>query len=286
MKQRSLLATICAAGVISLSSMSSLAHADDHVITGGNQNNIVQGSDIDTSRGITMKVVRKGQNPFDQDQSNAPQLQGVQYELSLVNGVDITDNNVRKEVEEKYSYEYITENNLPMFISRTDVTNNKGEVVFKGLKPGLYVLKDKTNANIKPRVLMLPLVNASGEEFNYSDIIVMKNVKDTPPPPPSTETLPPPSTTTPVTPPETTKSQPPETTNLPLSTVPGAPGDPGAPNTPNTMNGPSVNTGGQIATVVGSGIIFMVIMFILFGGSGAVSGLFWKRKNATNLIEE
>ena len=114
MKQRRLLATICAAGVISLSPMSSLAHADDHVITGGNQNNVVQGSDIDTSRGITIKVVRKGQNPFDQDQSNAPQLQGVQYELSLVNGVDITDNNVRKEVEEKYSYEYITENNLSL----------------------------------------------------------------------------------------------------------------------------------------------------------------------------
>lgn len=190
------------------------AQNTEHVITGGvDASGSLSGSDINKNKPITLTVQKKGKNPFDDDQSNAPQVQGVTFTVSKVEGVNVLDDTVRERVMKEYSYDYIVKNNMDINEIARNATDEKGRVQFTGLKPGLYILSQPDNPNSKPQVVMLPLIDAYGTSFTYDDVIVAKNTPDTP----ATVT-----TTTPIDNPPVTTTQPvPRTSvNTTVSTYP------------------------------------------------------------------
>lgn len=190
------------------------AQNTEHVITGGvDASGSLSGSDINKNKPITLTVQKKGKNPFDDDQSNAPQVQGVTFTVSKVEGINVLDDTVRERVMKEYSYDYIVKNNMDINEIARNATDEKGRVQFTGLKPGLYVLSQPDNPNSKPQVVMLPLIDAYGTSFTYDDVIVSKNTPDTP----ATVT-----TTTPIDNPPVTTTQPvPRTSvNTTVSTYP------------------------------------------------------------------
>lgn len=288
------------------------AQSDAPVIVGGS-NNSVSGRDIDTSRGITLTVKKKQQNPFDENQSQAPQIKGVEFTISRVEGVNVLDDTVREKVMKEYSYDYIQENNMKISRVTSGVTDDKGIVTFEGLQPGLYILEQGNNT--VPEVIMLPLVSVDGTSFEYDDIIVTKNIPRTTTPkiPPTERTTRPDSTprTTPrvtmtpgipptmnqeipddpkdprndSTPQNSLGDDPVNTPNsqkggsTPSSTPPAAPGIGGGGGTPLYPGGPIVDTGGAVAIAAGATILGTILV-LLFSGSTGFAGLRLISRNA------
>lgn len=286
------------------------AQSDAPVIVGGS-NNSVSGRDIDTSRGITLTVKKKQQNPFDENQSQAPQIKGVEFTISRVEGVNVLEDTVREKVMKEYSYDYIQENNMKISRVTSGVTDDKGIVTFEGLQPGLYILEQGNNT--VPEVIMLPLVSVDGADFEYDDIIVTKNIPRTSTPeiPPTEKTTRPDSTPkttskttiTPGVPPTMNQEIPddpqdgstPQVTpgntpvsrqgggevpgDNPSSTPPAAPGIGGGGGTPLYPGGPIVDTGGAVAIAAGATILGTILV-LLFSGSTGFAGLRLISRNA------
>lgn len=293
-----------------LGSTYAYAQSDAPVIVGG-INKTVSGQDIDTTRGITLTVKKKPQNPFDENQSQAPQIQGVEFTVSRVEGVNVLDDAVREKVMKEYSYDYIKENNMKISRVASSTTNDKGIVVFEGLQPGLYIL-DQGN-NTAPEVIMLPLVSVDGNSFEYDDIIVTKNLprSTTPQTPPTERTTRPDSTPrttprvtmTPGIPPTMNQEIPDDPQDIstpqvtpgntpvsqqggsvvpgdnPSSTPPAAPGIGGGGGTPLYPGGPIVDTGGAVAIAAGATILGTILV-LLFSGSTGFAGLRLISRNA------
>lgn len=282
------------------------AQSDSPVIVGGTNSNI-SGKDIDISRDITLTVKKKPQNPFDENQNNAPQVKGVEFTLSRVEGVDVLDDEVRQKVMSEYSYAYIQEHNMDMSRVAFVKTNDKGVATFTGLHPGLYVLSQGNDT--VPEVIMLPLASVDGTTFEYDDIIVTKNIpkvttSQTPPP---TEETPIKDTTTRHTPhtivesetPDTTQEHPQGNQGEKDTIVPTSQDNPGAPNenpsstppvvpgvdngggSPLFPGGPIVNTGGAVAVAAGAtgATLLGVLLYFLFSGGTGFAGLRLISKN-------
>ena len=227
MKTKKIYAGVLIGAIASFSPVSTLVASaqqdNNHVIIGGVENkNDVSGVDINISKPITLTVQKKGKNPFDENQNDAPQVSGVEFVISKVQGVNVLDDNVRKKVSQEYSYQYLIDHNMTIDKVNTAITNDKGRAVFENLKPGLYVLEQPGVKDAHPQVIMLPLVDAYGTSFTYDDIIVTKNTRDTPPV--TTVTNPPKTvvTTTPVTKTRVTEtpSTPPVKTSTTVTTYP------------------------------------------------------------------
>lgn len=227
MKTKKIYAGVLIGAIASFSPVSTLVASaqqdNNHVIIGGVENkNDVSGADINISKPITLTVQKKGKNPFDENQNDAPQVSGVEFVISKVQGVNVLDDNVRKKVSQEYSYQYLIDHNMTIDKVETAITNDKGRAVFEDLKPGLYVLEQPGVKNAHPQVIMLPLVDAYGTSFTYDDVIVTKNTRDTPPV--TTVTNPPKTvvTTTPVTNTRVTEtpSTPPVKTSTTVTTYP------------------------------------------------------------------
>lgn len=282
------------------------AQSDSPVIVGGTNSNI-SGKDIDISRDITLTVKKKPQNPFDENQNNAPQVKGVEFTLSRVEGVDVLDDEVRQKVMSEYSYAYIQEHNMDISRVASVKTNDKGVATFAGLRPGLYVLSQGNDT--VPEVIMLPLASVDGTTFEYDDIIVTKNI-----PKVTTDQTPPPTEKTPIkdtttrqhhTPQTIEESETPDTTNQerpqenqgekntivptpryntgenPSSTPPAAPGVDNDGGSPLFPGGPIVNTGGAVAVAAGAtgATILGVLLYFLFSGGTGFAGLRLISKN-------
>lgn len=307
------------ATMVSVLVMSPIVHGYAHaqpdapVIVGGINNN-VSGEDIDTSRDITLTVKKKSQNPFDENQSNAPQVEGVEFTLSRVEGVDVFDDEVRQKVMSEYSYTYIKEHNMDISRVTSVKTNDKGVATFAGLRPGLYVLSQGNDT--VPEVIMLPLASVDGTTFEYDDVIVTKNI-----PKVTTSQTPPPTEETPIkdrttrqhhTPQTIEESETPDTTNqehpqenqgekntIVLTPQENTGENPGAPNenpsstppvalgvdngggSPLFPGGPIVNTGGAVAVAAGAtgATILGVLLYLLFSGGTGFAGLRLISKN-------
>lgn len=283
------------------------AQPDAPVIVGGTNNN-VSGKNIDSSRDITLTVKKKPQNPFDENQSNAPQVEGVEFILSRVEGVDVFDDEVRQKVMSEYSYAYIQEHNMDVSHVASVKTNDKGIATFSNLHPGLYVLSQGDDTI--PEVIMLPLASVDGTTFEYDDVIVTKNI-----PKVTTFQTPPPTEETPIkdtttrqhhTPRTIAESETPDTTNqerpqenqgekntiVPTprdntgipneetsSTTPVAPGVDNGGGRTLFPGGPIVNTGGAVAAGATGVTILGVLLYSLFSGGTGFAGLRLISKN-------
>lgn len=186
-----------------------LATANERVISGNDQD--VNASTVDSSRSIDVTFRKIPLNPYDDRDPNAlPDggVEGLTFTLSKVKGFDVTAETGR-DAAKKMTVKKVREAGLDKVASEN--TDSEGKALFTGLHPGLYLVEESAPDSehdyrlSDPRLIILPLGNPTGTEFEYDSVAVMKGRPSTPPstPPtvPPTEPDTPGKTTTPKRPP-------------------------------------------------------------------------------------
>lgn len=244
--------------------------ADAKVISGNDGGLIAEA--VDTQRLMTLTVRKVAKNPYDDVPAGEKPaaIAGAVFTLSRVNGVDVLTRAGRAEAKE-FTLEKARENGVTEVAKRT--TNGKGVAEFTELKPGLYLLEESAPDGdydyhlSSPKLVILPLGNVTGEEFDYENVIVTKPDNQVPPPdtPPTTSTTATTTTTAPSTPPPPGDSPTPETTPVPPETTPNTP--PGDTPTDGGSRPPLASTGANVLWALG------------FGGLLILAGFFLARRN-------
>lgn len=256
------------AASLMLGSSFSAGLADAKVISGNDSR--LTAEDVDTQRLMTLTVRKVQKNPYDEVPAGQKPaaIAGAEFTLSRVNGVDVATSAGRKEAKE-FTLEKARENGLTQVAKHT--TDKQGVAEFTDLKPGLYLLEESApNGDYdyhlsSPKLIIMPLGNVTGEEFDYENVIVTKPDNQVPPDTPpttsttstttttttSTNTTPPPGenpspTTTPV-PPETTSATPP----------------PGDTPTDGGSRSPLASTGANVLWALGLGGLLIIAGFFL-----------------------
>ncbi|WP_311475403.1 SpaA isopeptide-forming pilin-related protein [uncultured Corynebacterium sp.] len=203
-------ATMLAAGAFSP------AVADVRPISGNDAN--LNPASIDKNKPIQLLLKKQGTNPYDQVPAGQkpPAIAGAKFTLSKVRGIDITSEQGRN-VAKKTTLDDARSRGLDVI--ETKATNQRGEVMFDNLTPGLYLVEESAPDTkyeyhlSSPKLLILPLPNERGIRYEYENVLVMKWDKSygTPPPwepsePPSTTPTKPGNTVTTT---KTTTSTPP-----------------------------------------------------------------------------
>ena len=237
--------------------------ADAKVIS-GNDGGLIAES-VDTQRLMTLTVRKVAKNPYDDVPAGEKPaaIAGAVFTLSRVNGIDVLTRVGRAEAKE-FTLEKARENGVTEVAKRT--TNGKGVAEFTDLKPGLYLLEESAPDGdydyhlSSPKLVILPLGNVTGEEFDYENVIVTKPDNQVPPPdtPPTTSTTATTTTTSPSTPPPPGGSPTPETT-------------------PNTPPGDTPTDGGSRPPLASTGA--NVLWALGFGGLLILGGFFLARRN-------
>ena len=183
-------ATMLAAGALTP------AVADVRPISGNDAN--LNPASIDKSKPIQLLLKKQGTNPYDQVPAGQkpPAIAGAKFTLSKVRGIDITTQQ-GSNVAKKTTLDDARSRGLDVI--ETKATNQRGEVMFDNLTPGLYLVEESapdTNYEYhlsSPKLLILPLPDERGVRYEYENVLVMKWDKSygTPPPwepsePPST----------------------------------------------------------------------------------------------------
>ena len=244
--------------------------ADAKVISGNDGGLVAEA--VDTQRLMTLTVRKVAKNPYDDVPAGEKPaaIAGAVFTLSRVNGVDVLTRAGRAEAKE-FTLEKARENGVTEVAKRT--TNGKGVAEFTELKPGLYLLEESAPDGdydyhlSSPKLVILPLGNVTGEEFDYENVIVTKPDNQVPPPdtPPTTSTTITTTTTSPNTPPPPGDSPTPETTPAPPETTPNTP--PGDTPTDGGSRPPLASTGANVLWALG------------FGGLLILAGFFLARRN-------
>lgn len=244
--------------------------ADAKVISGNDGGLIAEA--VDTQRLMTLTVRKVAKNPYDDVPAGEKPaaIAGAVFTLSRVNGVDVLTRAGRAEAKE-FTLEKARENGVTEVAKR--ITNGKGVAEFTELKPGLYLLEESAPDGdydyhlSSPKLVILPLGNVSGEEFDYENVIVTKPDNQVPPPdtPPTTSTTTTTTTTTSNTPPPPGDSPTPETTPVSPETTPNTP--PGDTPTDGGSRPPLASTGANVLWALG------------FGGLLILAGFFLARRN-------
>lgn len=203
-------ATMLAAGALTP------AVADVRPISGNDAN--LNPASIDKSKPIQLLLKKQGTNPYDQVPAGQkpPAIAGAKFTLSKVRGIDITSEQGRN-VAKKTTLDDARSRGLDVI--ETKATNQRGEVMFDNLTPGLYLVEESAPDTkyeyhlSSPKLLILPLPDERGIRYEYENVLVMKWDKSygTPPPwepsePPSTTPTKPGNTVTTT---KTTTSTPP-----------------------------------------------------------------------------
>lgn len=244
--------------------------ADAKVISGNDGGLIAEA--VDTQRLMTLTVRKVAKNPYDDVPAGEKPaaIAGAVFTLSRVNGIDVLTRASRAEAKE-FTLEKARENGVTEVAKRT--TNGKGVAEFTELKPGLYLLEESAPDGdydyhlSSPKLVILPLGNVTGEEFDYENVIVTKSDNQVPPPdtPPTTSTTTTTTTTTSNTPPPPGDSPTPETTPVSPETTPNTP--PGDTPTDGGSRPPLASTGANVLWALG------------FGGLLILAGFFLARRN-------
>ena len=203
-------ATMLAAGALTP------AVADVRPISGNDAN--LNPASIDKSKPIQLLLKKQGTNPYDEVPAGQkpPAIAGAKFTLSKVRGIDITTTQ-GSNVAKKTTLDDARTRGLDVIA--TQATNQRGEVLFDNLTPGLYLVEESAPDTkyeyhlSSPKLLILPLPDERGIRYEYENVLVMKWDKSygTPPPwepsePPSTTPTKPGNTVTTT---KTTTSTPP-----------------------------------------------------------------------------
>ncbi len=182
------------------------ALAQGRVITGNDRN--LPASSVDATRTNSLLVRKVATNPYDDvpEGEKPPAIAGARFTISRVRGIDITTEDGRERAK---SMTLDDAKSLGLTKVATGTTNSDGMVEFENLQSGLYLIEETAPNSAyqyhlsSPRLMLLPLANVSGTEFNYENVVVMKWDNENGVPPWKTSTPPPPSTTPTSTPPST-----------------------------------------------------------------------------------
>lgn len=257
---------------VALTGASLPATAADRVISGNDRN--IAAESVDVNEPISLLVRKAPTNPFDDIPAGQkpPAVAGAKFTLSKVRGVDITTSEGRSAAR-SMSLDDAHAAGLDKISTLT--TGEDGRVQFMDLKPGLYLLEESapdSNYDYRissPKLLILPLANATGDRFKYDNVIVTKPGNNLPGGSTSQTTTPTTTvTTTPTVTPTTQKTPPPPgertrtvtsstektTTNRTtatttgLTTAPGGGSDGGNNNGGSNPDDGSDNRGGGLAS--------------------------------------
>lgn len=183
-------ATMLAAGTLTP------AVADVRPISGNDAK--LDPASIDKNKPIQLLLKKQGTNPYDQVPAGQkpPAIAGAKFTLSKVRGIDITTQQ-GSNVAKKTTLDDARTRGLDVI--ETKATNQRGEVLFDNLTPGLYLVEESAPDTkyeyhlSSPKLLILPLPDERGIRYEYENVLVMKWDKSygTPPPwepsePPST----------------------------------------------------------------------------------------------------
>ncbi|MCO6394645.1 MULTISPECIES: SpaA isopeptide-forming pilin-related protein [Corynebacterium] len=206
----------CGAATMLVAGALTPAVADVRPISGNDAN--LNPASIDKSKPIQLLLKKQGTNPYDQVPAGQkpPAIAGAKFTLSKVRGIDITTQQ-GSNVAKKTTLDDARTRGLDVI--ETKATNQRGEVLFDNLTPGLYLVEESAPDTkyeyhlSSPKLLILPLPDERGIRYEYENVLVMKWDKSYGTPPPW-EPSEPPSTTptkpgTTVTTTKTTTSTPP-----------------------------------------------------------------------------
>ena len=216
----------CGAATMLVAGSFSPAVADVRPISGNDAE--LDPASIDKNKPIQLLLKKQGTNPYDEVPAGQkpPAIAGAKFTLSKVKGIDITTEQ-GSNMAKRTTLDDARSRGLDVI--GTQETNQRGEVNFDNLTPGLYLVEESApDSNYEyhlssPKLLMLPLPDERGIRYEYENVLVMKWDKSygTPPPwepeDPSSSTTPPTTSTTPTTPTKpnetvtTTKTTPPST---------------------------------------------------------------------------
>ena len=220
MRVSQLLAACGAATMLAVGAFSP-AVADVRPISGNDAK--LDPASIDKNKPIQLLLKKQGTNPYDQVPAGQkpPAIAGAKFTLSKVKGIDITTEQGSR-LAKRTTLDDARSRGLDVIA--TQATNQRGEVNFDDLTPGLYLVEESApDSNYEyhlssPKLLILPLPDERGIRYEYENVLVMKWDKSygTPPPwepeDPSSSTTPPTTPTKPgetVTTTKTTTSTPP-----------------------------------------------------------------------------
>lgn len=212
MRVSQLLAACGAAALLATGALTP-AVADVRPISGNDAQ--LDPASIDKNKPIQLLLKKQGTNPYDEVPAGQkpPAIAGAKFTLSKVRGIDITTEQGRN-VAKKTTLDDARSRGLDVVDKKT--TNQRGEVLFDNLTPGLYLVEESAPDTkyeyhlSSPKLLILPLPDERGIRYEYENVLVMKWDKSYGTPPPW-EPSEPPSTTpgTTVTTTKTTTSTPP-----------------------------------------------------------------------------
>lgn len=195
MRVSQLLAACGAAALLATGALTP-AVADVRPISGNDAQ--LDPASIDKKKPIQLLLKKQGTNPYDEVPvgQKPPAIAGAKFTLSKVRSIDITSEQGRN-VAKKTTLDDARKRGLDVI--ETKATNQRGEVLFDNLTPGLYLVEESAPDTkyeyhlSSPKLLILPLPDERGIRYEYENVLVMKWDKSygTPPPwepsePPST----------------------------------------------------------------------------------------------------
>lgn len=195
MRVSQLLAACGAAALLATGALTP-AVADVRPISGNDAT--LDPANVDKNKPIQLLLKKQSTNPYDEVPAGQkpPAIAGAKFTLSKVRGIDITTEQGRN-VAKKTTLDDARSRGLDVVDKKT--TNQRGEVLFDNLTPGLYLVEESAPDTkyeyhlSSPKLLILPLPDQRGIRYEYENVLVMKWDKSygTPPPwepsePPST----------------------------------------------------------------------------------------------------
>lgn len=249
----------------------SVALADTRVVSGNDTNLVAE--NVDKEARLTLTVRKVATNPYDDVPEGAKPsaIAGAIFTLSRVEGIDVTTT-AGREAAKGFSLDYVASHTLTNATTRT--TDAEGVASFTNLVPGLYLLEEAApdadyNYHLSsPKLIILPLGSATGERFDYENVVVTKP-EPARPPSTTTRTRPPETVTTRVTTPATTVSEPPTTvTSTPPATVSTVTTTPGRPPATTTVSTPGDNSRGGGLASTGANVLWLagIAVILILGG--------------------
>ena len=263
----------------------SVALADTRVVSGNDTKLVAE--NVDKESRLSLVVRKVATNPYDDVPEGAKPsaIAGALFTLSRVEGIDVTTT-AGREAAKGFSLDDVASHTLTNATTRT--TDAEGVANFTNLVPGLYLLEEAApdadyNYHLSsPKLIILPLGNATGDGFDYENVVVTKPEPSRPPTttttrtrPPATETttrpplppIPPITVTTRTSTPTTHVTEPPVTTTLtpPTTTIPGKTTGTTtvAPPSKSSRDGGLASTGANVLWLAGIAVILILGGFFL-----------------------
>lgn len=153
--------------------------ADARPVSGNDS--AINAASFDVRQPLSLTVQKLGVNPNDDVQPGQlppANVEGVEFKLSLIDGIDVTTATGRTAAKEMTVQAARTKGAI---LVASQKTNADGKATFTGLKPALYLLEEVVSNDptvdhreSAPTLVILPLANATGTEFTHDNLVVTK----------------------------------------------------------------------------------------------------------------